>query len=66
LTPAPTPRKVDNPVEEIEEEPKKKKYKCECGSVLGQDDKWYIDNHKKEVKHTSNGLKQIIKNSTCR
>jgi predicted RNase H-like nuclease (RuvC/YqgF family) len=50
LTPAPTPRKVDNPVEEIEEEPKKKKYKCECGAVLGQDDKWYIDNHKKRSK----------------
>ena len=50
LTPAPTPRKVDNPVEEIEEEPKKEKYKCPCGSVLSDNSKWYIANHEKRSK----------------
>lgn len=53
LTPAPTPRKVDNPVEEIEEvkeEPKKEKYKCPCGSVLSDNSKWYISNHEKRSK----------------
>ena len=56
LTPKPTPRKVDNPVEEIEEvkeEPKKEvkeKYKCPCGSVLSDNSKWYITNHEKRSK----------------
>jgi len=56
LTPKPTPRKVDNPVEEIEEvkeEPKKQvkeKYKCPCGSVLSDNSKWYITNHEKRSK----------------
>lgn len=53
LTPAPTPRKVDNPVDEIEEvkeEPKKEKYKCPCGSVLSDNSNWYISNHEKRSK----------------
>ena len=54
LTPAPTPRKIEDPVNEIKEvkeEPKEEKYKCGCGAVLtikrGQKD-WYINNHTKK------------------
>jgi len=50
LTPAPTPRKVEDPVNEIKEEPKKKQYKCPCGSVLSDNSKWYITNHEKRSK----------------
>ena len=55
LTPKPTPRQVDNPVEEIEEVKEEKKevkekYKCPCGSVLSDNSKWYITNHEKRSK----------------
>ena len=52
LTPAPTPRRENHPdpVNEIVEEPKKKEYRCPCGAVLSQNDKWYITNHEKRSK----------------
>ena len=55
LTPKPTPRQVNNPVEEIEEVKEEKKevkekYKCPCGSVLSDNSKWYITNHEKRSK----------------
>jgi hypothetical protein len=52
LTPAPTPRRENHPdhVNEIAEEPKKKEYRCPCGAVLSQNDKWYITNHEKRSK----------------
>ena len=50
LTPAPTPRKIEDPVNEIKEEPKKKEYRCPCGAVLSDNSKWYITNHEKRSK----------------
>jgi len=52
LTPAPTPRKIEDPVNEIKEvkEEPKKKYKCVCGAVLSDDSKWYVTNHEKRSK----------------
>jgi len=53
LTPAPTPRKIEDPVNEIKEV-KEEKYKCGCGAVLtikrGQKN-WYINNHEKSKGH---------------
>jgi len=53
LTPAPTPRKIEDPVNEIVEV-KEEKYKCGCGAVLtikrGQKN-WYINNHEKSKGH---------------
>jgi len=53
LTPAPTPRNIEDPVNEIKEV-KEEKYKCGCGAVLtikrGQKN-WYINNHEKSKGH---------------
>tara|TARA_R100000951_G_C2598869_1_gene167532 strand:- start:307 stop:942 length:636 start_codon:yes stop_codon:yes gene_type:complete len=53
LTPAPTPRKLEDPINEIKEVKKepKKMYKCPCGAELNDKARWRVIKHEETGAH---------------